>query len=46
MGCELTAIVWIERPCVAHCDEVIMKCLNVLHVDPFPFHVFKLHYMH
>ena len=36
LGCELTAIVGIARPCVAHCDELIMKCLNVLHVDPFP----------
>ena len=46
MSCELTAIVWIVRPCVAHCDELIMKCLNVLYVDPFPFHVLKLHYVH
>ena len=46
MGCELSVIVWIARPCVADCDELIMKCLNVLHVGPFPFHVFKLHYMH
>ena len=46
MGCELTAIVWIMRPCVAHYDELIMECLNVIHVDAFPFHVLKLHYVH
>ena len=66
MGCELTAFVWIARPCVAHCVvEMIMKCLNVIranpspfmllrcimrvnviHVDPLPFHVLKLHYVH
>ena len=23
LGCELTAIVWIARPCVAHCVELI-----------------------
>ena len=46
MGYELIAIVWIVRPCVAYCDELIIKCLNVIDVDPFPFHVFKLHYMH
>ena len=45
MGCELIAIVWIARPCVAHDDELIMKCLNLLHVNPFPFHILELHYM-
>jgi len=26
----ITTIVWIARPCVAHCVvEMIMKCLNV-----------------
>ena len=29
LGCELTAIVWITRSCMAHCAELIMKCLNV-----------------
>ena len=24
----ITAIVWIARLCVAHCIEMIMKCLN------------------
>ena len=33
-GCELTTIVWIARPCVAHCVELIMKCSNVMHVNP------------
>ena len=38
MGCELTAIVWIARPCVAHCVvEMIMKRTNVKRVNPFPF---------
>ena len=46
MGCELTVIVWIARPCVAHCAELTIKCLNVIHVDPLPFHVLKLHYVH
>jgi len=46
MSCELTAIVWIARPCVAHCDELIIKCLNVIHVDPFAFYVLKLHHVH
>ena len=46
MGCELTVIMWIARSCVAHCDELIMKCSNVIHVDPFPFYVLKLHYVH
>jgi len=46
MGCELIAIVWIARLCVAYCNELIMKCLNVIYVDPFPFHVLKLHYVH
>ena len=27
LGCELTAIMWIARPYVAHCVELIMKCL-------------------
>jgi len=37
MGCELTAIVWIARPSVAHCAELIMKYLNVIHINPlFP----------
>ena len=31
---------------MAHCVELIMKCLNVIHVDPLPFDVFKLHYVH
>ena len=30
----ITAIVWIERPCVAHCVKMIMKCLNVLYANP------------
>jgi len=45
MGCELAAIMWITRPCVAHCDELIMTCIYVSHVDPFAFHVLKLHYV-
>jgi len=36
LGCELTAIVWIVRPCVAHYVEMFMKCLNVICVNPFP----------
>ena len=40
MGCELTAIVWIARPCVAHCVvEMIMKCMYVKRVNPFPFNI-------
>jgi len=35
-GCELTVIVWIARPCVAHRVEMITKCLNVVTVSPFP----------
>jgi len=36
--CELTAIVWITRPCVAHrVVEMIMKCLNVILADHSPF---------
>ena len=35
MGCELTAIVWIARPCVAHCIVgMIMKCMYVKRVNP------------
>ena len=46
MGCELTAIVRIARPYVAHCVvEMIMKCMYVKRVNPFPFHVFKVHYV-
>jgi len=38
MGCELTVIVWIARPCVDHCVlEKIMKCLNVFCANPSPF---------
>jgi len=34
----ITAIVWIARPCVAHCVvEMIVKCLNVLCANPSPF---------
>jgi len=33
----ITAIVWIAKPCVAHRLEMIMKCLNVIRVNPFPF---------
>jgi len=33
----ITTIVWIARPCVAHSGEMIMKCLNVLYVNPSPF---------
>ena len=33
----ITTIVWIARPCVAHCVEMIMKCLNVLYVNLSPF---------
>ena len=36
LGCELTAIMWIARPCVAHYVEMFMKCLNVICVNPFP----------
>ena len=31
---------------MAHCIELIMKCLNVIYVNPFPFDVLKLHYVH
>ena len=34
-GCEITAIVWIARPCVAHCVEMNTKCLNVICVSSF-----------
>ena len=35
-GCVISAIVWIARPCVAHCVVgMIMKCLNVKCVNPF-----------
>ena len=38
MGSELTAIVWIARPCMTHCIvEMIMKCLNVRRANPSPF---------
>ena len=33
----ITAIVWIARSCAGHCIEMIMKCLNVLYVNPSPF---------
>jgi len=33
----IKAIVWIARTCVAHCVEMIMKCLNVLYENPSPF---------
>jgi len=33
----ITAILWIARPCVAHYIEIIMKCFNVLYVNPSPF---------
>jgi len=36
LGCELTTIMWIARLCVAHYIEVLMKCLNVICVNPFP----------
>ena len=46
MGCELTAIVWIARPCVAHCVVgMIMKCMYVKRANPFPFHVSQVHYV-
>ena len=42
MGCDITATVWVARPCVAHCVvEMIMKCMYVKRVNPSPFHVFK-----
>jgi len=31
---------------VAHCAELIMKRLNMVHVDPLSFHVLKLRYVH
>ena len=46
MDCELTAMVWITRPCVAHCVvEMIMKCLNVKRVNPFPSFMSKMPYV-
>ena len=42
----ITAIVSIARPCMAYCIEMIMKCLNVIYVDPLPFQVLKLHSVH
>ena len=30
---------------MAHCVELIMKCLNVIYVDPLPLDVLKLHYV-
>ena len=47
MGCELTAIVWIARPYVAHCVvEMILKFLNVISTKSLPFYVIKMHYAH
>ena len=40
-GLCLTAIVWIARSCVAYSVELIMKCLNVLRANSFPFYVIK-----
>ena len=41
----ITAIMWIARPCVAHfVVEMIMKCLDILCANPFPFYVIKMHY--
>jgi len=38
LGCELIAIVWIVRLCVAHCVvEMIMMCLIVIRANPSPF---------
>ena len=42
-GLCLAAIVWIARRCGAYSAELIMKCLNVLHANSFPFHVIKHH---
>ena len=32
----ITAIVWTARPYVAHCVEMIMKCLNELCINLSP----------
>jgi len=41
----ITAMVWIARPCVAHCVvEMITKCLDVLCTNPSPFYVINMHY--
>ena len=38
MGCEISANVWIARPCVAHCVvEMIMKCMHVKRVNPLHY---------
>jgi len=29
---------------VAHCVEIVMKCLNVLYVNPSPFYYIKMLY--
>ena len=42
MGCELTELCGLR----GHVWLIVMNCLHVLHVDPFPFHVLKLRYVH
>ena len=39
LGCELTAIVWIARPCVAHVAKLNYEVFECVHVHPYPFHV-------
>ena len=42
MGCDITAIVWIARLCVAHCVvEMIMKCMYVKRANPSLFMCLK-----
>ena len=37
----ITTNIWIARPYVAYCVEMIMKCLNVLYLNPSPFILFR-----
>jgi len=46
MGCELTAIVWIARPCVAHVVKLNYEVFECVHVYPYSFRVIKFDYLH
>ena len=46
LGFELTVIMWIAMPCVAHVAKLNYEAFKYVHVHPYPFYVIKLDYLH
>jgi len=45
LDCELTVIVWIARPCVAHVAKLNYKVFECVHVQPYLFYGIKFDYL-